>query len=202
VTLLNSTVSGNSLVADHSKGAGIFAESGNVVVTNSTLSGNSTAGAYGSGVAVYSANGDVTLTNSTVTNNSAGGKGRNTEGGGVMTVRGSLTVLNSIVSGNTIAPSPFTAADLKFVNYHGSATFTARNSLIGVNSGTPLAPAPVGSPDANGNLVGTFESPLDARLGPLADNGGQNQTVALLSGSPAINAGDNSLGGTPPITRR
>jgi hypothetical protein len=195
VTLLNSTVSGNSLVADHSKGAGIFAENGNVVVTNSTLSGNSTAGAYGSGVAVYAANGNVTLTNSTVTKNSAGGG--NTEGGGVMTVRGSLTVLNSIVSGNTIAPSPFTAADLKFVNYNGSATFTAKSSLIGVNSGTPLASAPFGSPDANGNLVGTFASPLDARLGPLADNGGQTQTHALLLGSPAINAGNNSLAVAP-----
>jgi hypothetical protein len=72
--------------------------------------------------------------------------------------------------------------------------------LIGINTGTPLAPAPVGSPDANGNLVGTFASPLDARLGPLADNGGQTQTHALLLGSPAINAGNNSLAVAPDNT--
>ena len=33
---------------------------------------------------------------------------------------------------------------------------------------------------------------IDARLGPLADNGGVTRTHALLPGSPAINAGDLS----------
>lgn len=191
LTVLDSTVSGNSISADHMDGGGIYAQSGNVVVTNSTLSGNSVGGVYGDGGAVYAMNGNVTLTNSTVTKNSTGGG--NSEGGGIKTVRGSLTLLNSIVSGNTIHPSPYTSSDVKFVNYAGSATFTAKHSLIGVNSDTPLAPAPVGSPDANGNLVGTFASPLDARLGVLADNGGQTQTCTLLLGSPAINAGFNSL---------
>ena len=32
-------------------------------------------------------------------------------------------------------------------------------------------------------------SPIDAKLGPLQDNGGPTKTMALLSGSPAINAG-------------
>jgi hypothetical protein len=40
---------------------------------------------------------------------------------------------------------------------------------------------------ANANLIGS-----DPNLGPLADNGGATQTHALLSGSPAIDAGDNS----------
>ena len=34
-------------------------------------------------------------------------------------------------------------------------------------------------------------------LGPLANNGGQTQTMALLIGSPAINAGDNALAVAP-----
>jgi hypothetical protein len=38
--------------------------------------------------------------------------------------------------------------------------------------------------------VGTAASPIDPRLGPLQDNGGPTQTMALLSGSPALNAGD------------
>src|SRR5205823_15034975 len=38
------------------------------------------------------------------------------------------------------------------------------------------------------NLVG-----VDPRLGPLANNGGPTQTMALLPGSPALNAGSNAL---------
>ena len=33
----------------------------------------------------------------------------------------------------------------------------------------------------------------DPKLGPIRDNGGPTQTMALLLGSPAINAGDNTL---------
>src|SRR5207244_10651019 len=42
----------------------------------------------------------------------------------------------------------------------------------------------------NGNQIGSPASPLDPHLGALADNGGPTPTVALLLGSPAINAGD------------
>ena len=42
---------------------------------------------------------------------------------------------------------------------------------------------------ANGDLVGTVASPIDAKLGPLQDNGGPTLTMALLPGSPALGAG-------------
>src|SRR5205823_11993166 len=42
------------------------------------------------------------------------------------------------------------------------------------------------------DLLGTLGSPIDPRLGPLQANGGQVPTRALLSGSPAIDAGDNA----------
>ena len=45
----------------------------------------------------------------------------------------------------------------------------------------------------NGNQVGV----ADPGLGPLADNGGPTQTIALLPGSPAINAGSNALAVDP-----
>jgi hypothetical protein len=41
---------------------------------------------------------------------------------------------------------------------------------------------------ANGDLVGTVASPIDAHLGPLQANGGTTLTVALLPGSPALGA--------------
>ena len=41
---------------------------------------------------------------------------------------------------------------------------------------------------------------VDPRLGPLQDNGGPTQTMALLPGSPALNAGDNT--GAPTSDQR
>src|SRR5262249_61336241 len=44
--------------------------------------------------------------------------------------------------------------------------------------------------------VGTSANPIDPVLGPLQGNGGPTQTMALLPGSPALNAGDPALSGT------
>ena len=46
------------------------------------------------------------------------------------------------------------------------------------------------------DLMGTVAMPLNPQLGPLANNGGATQTLALLAGSPAIGAGDPSQAGT------
>jgi hypothetical protein len=43
----------------------------------------------------------------------------------------------------------------------------------------------------NNNIIGTAANPIDARLGPLADNGGPTLTHAILPDSPALNAGSN-----------
>ena len=69
---------------------------------------------------------------------------------------------------------------------------TAIHSLIGDNAGTLLVEAPLGFPDVDGNLIGSAAGSgiIDPLLGPLANNGGPTQTHALLSGSPALDAGD------------
>jgi streptogramin lyase len=59
-----------------------------------------------------------------------------------------------------------------------SGALQARNTIIYQLFGS------LGS-DNDHNLIG-----VDARLGPLQDNGGPTQTMALLAGSPAISAGD------------
>jgi CSLREA domain-containing protein len=95
VTLSNSTISGNTASADFG-GGGIAINSGSATLTNSTISGN-TAGAGGG---IYNQNGTLTLTNSTVSGNTAlysGGEG----GGGIANDSGSATLTNSTVSGNT-----------------------------------------------------------------------------------------------------
>jgi hypothetical protein len=85
-------------------------------------------------------------------------------------------------------------------------TITAQYSLVGNNQGSDLAPAPIGSPDANGNLIGASSVPINSQLGPLADNGGPTLTHALLAGSPAIDAGNPSavagMGGVPEFDQR
>src|SRR5208337_3743468 len=45
--------------------------------------------------------------------------------------------------------------------------------------------------DGSGGLTGTITG--DPLLGSLANNGGPTQTMALLPGSPAIDAGSNAL---------
>jgi predicted outer membrane repeat protein len=74
-------------------------------------------------------------------------------------------------------------------------------NLIGDGSGGEFANG------VGGDKVGAAASPLDARLAPLANNGGPTQTHALLSGSPAIDAANPAAPGSggnacPPADQR
>jgi len=98
VTLTHCTFSSNTAYT----GGGIFAVSNRVTLTHFALSGNSATGfdAYGGGI--YTEFSTVELTDSAVSGNSAigaGGVGFGS-GGGICTVRGNLTLSNSIVIGN------------------------------------------------------------------------------------------------------
>jgi hypothetical protein len=93
VTLIDSTVSGNSTAGTYSEGGGVRGVG--VMLTNNTLSGNRTAGDYSDGGGVFGS--DVTLTNSTVSDNRTAGE--NSSGGGVW--GRDLTLVNSTVSGNS-----------------------------------------------------------------------------------------------------
>ena len=64
------------------------------------------------------------------------------------------------------------------------------NTLIVGNGGSNLNSPGVFNDGGNNLLTGTA---ADAKLGTLADNGGPTQTVALLPGSPAIDAGNTTL---------
>lgn len=183
VVITNSAISGNSTAGDGGLGGGIFTF-GSVTVTNSTISGNSTAGAAnGGGIFAWE---PMTITNSTVTGNSVA-KG---DGGGVYSVNGSVTIRNSIVAGN-LDSQDGSAPDVR-----PAGTLTVEFSLIGDNNGTGLTSAAVAT-SPNFNLIGTHAAPINPRLGPLADNGGQTLTQRPLTGSPVIDAGSNSLAVDP-----
>jgi len=205
-TLTNSTLSGNS-----ASGGGGIDNRGTATLTNSTLSGNSagySGGIYNRGTAT------LTLTNSTLSGNSAGGSG-----GGIEN-RGTATLTNSTLSGN----SAYNGGGIKNLS---QAMLTLTNSTLSGNSAgagggifnngtatlnnTIVANSPSGGDvdnnsgtltgshnlieDGSGGLADTIVA--DPKLGPLANNGGPTQTMALLAGSPAINAGSNALAVDP-----
>ncbi|MFN0054268.1 MAG: choice-of-anchor Q domain-containing protein [Planctomycetales bacterium] len=193
VTIVNSLLSGNSAFNDGGAGSAIFALNGPIAISNSTISGNYNGDQDSHHSSIYTQGGlgTISLTNSTVTNNSGHGT-QSPGGGGVVSVRAPIVVHNSIISGNRDRFGE--EFSISLTGYNRPSNLTVRNSLIGSNFGeNPLLPAPIGSPDANGNLVGTRANPIDARLGALADNGGKTPTHALLADSPARDAGSNAL---------
>jgi fibronectin-binding autotransporter adhesin len=213
VTLTNSTISGNSTTGDYAGGGGVYARNGALTLTRSTVSGNRTSGRNSNGGGIYSSYNGATLTliGSTISGNQV--TGTNSDGGGVgfnnsvvtiinSTITGNsatraggglgiivdrfdkkLTIHNSIIAGNTAASNPdFTAPNDPANNLE------VRFSLIGNNAGTTLT-----LPATGGNLIGTATDPLDPKLGPLVSGGGPTQTHALLPGSPALDAADQTL---------
>jgi hypothetical protein len=192
LTLKNSTVSGNTTESDASiDGGGGILNDGTLTLNNSTVSGNST-GEFGpnGGIGNY---GTLTLNNSTVSGNSTGGCG---EAGGIGN-HGTLTLNNCTISGNSDD-----AGAGGILNASGS-TLNARNTIIAGNGTGDL----YGSLSSSGyNLIGNSSGgsgyadtdllDVAAKLGSLQDNGGPTKTIALLAGSPALNAGDSAQLGT------
>jgi hypothetical protein len=172
LTLASSTLAGNS--AGFGGGAGIFNSSGRCTVTNSTFAANSAINSAGGGIENQAA---LVLTNCTLSGNSAVGGG-----GGINNDLGTVTLGNTIVAGNTAgAPSLSPVGP----DVYGPVSSQGHN-LIGDSSGSSGF-------GAAGDKVGTGSSPINALLAPLGNDGGPTQTMALLPGSPAIDAGSKML---------
>jgi CSLREA domain-containing protein len=193
--ILDSTISGNSA---NKYSGGLFVAAGSFLLRNSTVSGN-TAGESGGGLLVGQGTRQAIVELSTITGNRVdsanglvGGLGIYERLGGPSSAPQSM-ISHSIISGNYVGT---TASDL-----YGQPQLSY--SLIGSNAGTNLLEAPVGSPDAQGNLIGgPIYGVIDPLLGPLADNGGPTKTHALLPGSPAIDAGVPALASAPEFDQR
>jgi hypothetical protein len=182
-----------------------------VIVTNSTLSDNSAY--YGAGGIYNTADGHgsgtLTITNSTLSGNSASapyGGGGIGGGGGIVNVAEdasvTLTITNSTLSGNS--------ASVGGGIYNGAnraATLTIGDTILKTgDSGENIWSDPgdvislgynLSDDDGGGFLTATGDQiNTDPMLGPLQDNGGPTFTHELLTGSPAIDAGDPNF--TPP----
>jgi hypothetical protein len=182
-TITASTFSGNTALQD---GGGLANNVGaTLTITGSTISGNT---AYGNGGGLHNYDGTVMVTSSTISDNSA------INGGGLSNNSGALTITDSSISNNSIMNSGYGGG------IDNNSAMTVRNTIIAGNTAS-------NGPDVYGNLgsqgynlignpqdmtgwVDTDLLHVDPMLGPLQDNGGPTRTMALLPGSPALDAGD------------
>ena len=159
---------------------GGMANLGALFATNCTLSGNYVQG----GTNGYAWPGSP-----------ADGEGK---GGGLYAPTGSVTLNHVSFSGNKALPSHSGAGKGASIFAAGSVVRLVNSILVSGQSGSNCFGALIDdghniSSDASCNFTsaGSLNN-TDPRLGPLADNGGPTPTLALLPGSPAINAADDT----------
>jgi len=207
--ILNNTSNGN--------GGGIYSSSGPLIINRSDIAGNSTTGSWHSGGGLQFSGTTMTITDSTIRNNRAvyaggglytdsqgnavvinstiGGNSAGQFGGGIYHINGSITLklINSTVTDNTAGLGG---------GIRTNRSVILQNTIMAASNGggQPGGDCVI---DTGGSIDSTLNNldgdgscgagiTADPLLGALADNGGATQTHALLSGSPAIDAGDNT----------
>jgi hypothetical protein len=203
LTISSSTVRNNSAGARagscfsggycYSDGGGIFNQ-GTMIMSNTTVADNTASwtpyGTYGlgHGGGIFNS-GTATISNCTLFANDA------TSGGGIFN-SGTATTSNCTLSGN----NAFSGVG---ISNNSGASMALQNSILDHNflpGSVPQSQNCSGTMNSLGyNLSSdgtcSFNSPGDLNnhdplLGPLQNNGGPTQTMALLPGSPAIDGGN------------
>jgi hypothetical protein len=211
--LTNVTFSGNSarhmVSLDSSDGGGMCSSGGSPVLTDVTFRGNSAD--YGGGMAneggsspaltnvtfhgnhaeiigggMYNQDSSPVLTNVTFSGNVGDGGG-----GGMYNWSSSPTLMNTTFNDNSV----WVGDGGGISNVFGSSPIIRNSILYGDGGGEIYShsstPA-VSYSDVQGGYPGVGNIDADPLLGPLANNGGFTQTMALGAGSPAIDAGDDT----------
>ena len=144
-------------------GGGVLLFSGTTTIINTTIAGN--IAAQGAGITSFS-DPVATIINTTIYGNTADGAA-----GGVTILQtsGSISFQNTIIAGNTVSDC----------DGDGTITPTSNGGNLSSGSSCTFLTEPT-------DITGT--APLVASLTP-EDNGGPTPTIALLDGSPALNAG-------------
>ena len=180
LTINNSTITNNTSNGNQA-GGGIDHAGGSLIVTNSTISGNSATNGASNGGGIWS-QATATITNCTISNNTAATGGA----GGIFRANGVFTLRNNLIAANV---NNATIPDVS-----GAFTSSGFNLIGNVGTATGLTNG------VNGDKAGTGANPLNPLLGVLQNNGGPTSTLALLPGSPALNAGTNT--GAPATDQR
>ena len=201
VVINNATFANNYSAAD---GGGIRAHYSAIVTVNGcTFVGNnasSEGGAIDGSVAAK-----LTIINSTFTNNYAG-----TIGGALNCGLGTVSFINDSITGNRVGSVYGGGINIRSTgvvlqntivagNFQGSGT--TPNDITGNwGPGAPADPSSsyniIGAGGADGLVNGSNHNQVGVTnlgVGPLASNGGPTQTMALLTGSPAIDRGSNAF---------
>jgi hypothetical protein len=181
----------------HSGRGGAIALAGATsLIQHSTISGNNAE--YGGGLVAYGTGSAIVLLDSTISGNSAGDSGALEASGNT----------HAYVYNTTIA--------------FNRATYSDPSSIAGVHAGAVYAQSSIFAYNVASNALGSVEtdvksmngavggaknlilaavattlpsdtSPACPRLAPLLNNGGPTRTHALLAGSPAIDAGNDTV---------
>ncbi|OWK36578.1 Fibronectin type III domain protein [Fimbriiglobus ruber] len=198
--ITNSWIDSNAAVGG--VGGGVANIAGSTVKIVNTAITNNTSGTDGGGVASAFGTANLVVQNSTIASNKA-----NADGGGVWVSAGSTFALDNSTVALNMADADNTGGG------SGGGLFVAGLTTPATAQSTIVAKNTVGTsgtdPDIDGridttkslvfNTTGWDQSGSDAAtirgqdplLGTLQNNGGLSPTLALQSGSPAIDAGSN-----------
>ncbi len=171
------------------QGGGLNIQGQTGLIQNCTISSNSTpATGVGSAILEVAIDAQVgpmlTVDACTIAGNTGG-----TDYGAyaLVAVNGNLGLTNDILS--TIV------GDNEAANFYfyGPTTFVSLGHNLDSDGSSGLVNG------VNGDIVGTSGSPINPLLGPLQDNGGPTETMALLIGSPALGTGSCSDANGAPL---
>jgi len=187
LTITNSSFTNNSTQVGNSGGAIFFENGQDLIITNSTFNNNSANnGGYGGALYVDGNSSQTTITNSTLADNSG------TYGGAVYLYDTIANITNSIFYNNSADEG-----DTGSAIYNEFGDVNVVNSIIYGTNNCYDTTTSLGHNIDSGTTCGFSEetdmSETDPLLDPdgLQDNGGPVETIALLEGSPAIDAGDD-----------
>jgi hypothetical protein len=184
LTIFASTFASNVVnqgSAGASDGGAVYNQSGTVTIISSTFTANQARNIFSSpsGGAIANNTGSITVDSCTIAGNSTStGLMGTASGGGIDVGGGSCVMRDTIVAGNTVSGPTTAGPDIS------GTVQSLGNNLIQSTSGA--------------TITGTTASNITGQtpnLGPLANNSGPTQTMALLAGSPAIDKGS-----VPPST--
>ena len=184
---------------------GAILNDGALTIVNSTLTDNAATADGGAISTTATVGASLTLINTTISGNTAAGSG-----GGLITLGGTVNIINTTFTNNTADSDANGAGNGGGIRAH-AGTVTLKNTIVAGNlndeGASDIADDISGTVDAASsfNLIGDAATAggltngvnnnqvgVAAGLGSLASNGGPTQTHALLATSLAIETGSNA----------